>query len=114
MISTLTLYADVADRQPDGSLVLYDPSSGIPAEKLVYDFTKYPELRDCKKAVADAAAFWRGKLVSGQWWRWYTSFPDELKKTNIYTMRKSTNPNIGCGATQPSNIFGTHTNSGRD
>ena len=82
-----TLYADVADRQPDGSLVLYDPSNGIPAEKLVYDFARFPDLPSCKKSVADAEAFWRGKIVSGQWWRWYTSFPDDLQDTKDFASR---------------------------
>lgn len=79
-----TLYGDFAKLRADGNLELYDPTSGLPSDKLAYDFTKFPQLPGCKKSVEEAQSFWRGKLISGQWWRWYTSFPDELeRKTNF-------------------------------
>jgi len=56
-----TLYADVA-QQPDGILPLYDPESGIPADKLVYDFSQFPNLPGCENSHAEAQAFWRGQI----------------------------------------------------
>ena len=81
-----TLYAEVA-LQADRSLPLYDPNIGIPSEKLVYDFSQFSELPDCNLSGAHAEALWRGKLISGQWWRWYTGFPDELQKTKDFASR---------------------------
>src|SRR5215471_12127240 len=41
----------------------------------------------CEKSVAEAESFWHGKLISGQWWRSYTTFPDELQNRKDFTSR---------------------------
>lgn len=81
-----TLYGEVA-LQADGTLAHYDPDAGIPSDQLIYDFSKFPELPDCKQSVAQAEELWRGKLISGQWWRWYTSFPNDLEKKKEFATR---------------------------
>ncbi len=83
-----SLYADFAEREDDGSLRLYDPDSPIPPSKLVYDFTAYSSLPDCLETPAQAAGRWKGKLISGQWWRWYTTFPDELERSSGFQYRR--------------------------
>ena len=73
-----TLYADFV--QPhNGSLPLYDPDSPLPSGSLVYDFTPYRELPGCSHTALQAQEHWKGALISGQWWRWYTTYPDELE-----------------------------------
>lgn len=83
-----TLYADFAERRAEGSLEPYDPDSPIPASKLVYDFTPYSPLPGCGGTADEAANNWGGKLISGQWWRWYTTFPDELEEARDFAHRR--------------------------
>jgi hypothetical protein len=73
-----SMYGVVATPRSDGSLPLYDPSRPLPAESLVYHFGT-SELPGCSTSRQQAEAYWNGRLISGQWWRWYTTFPDDLQ-----------------------------------
>lgn len=74
-----TLYGEFGP-QPDGTLALYDPDAPVLAEEPVYDFSGCP-LPGCGLGAQAAADHWRSQLISGQWWRWYTTFPDDLENT---------------------------------
>jgi hypothetical protein len=73
-----SFYSDFASRTSAGNLVLYNPDAPNLARTPVYDFTPYLPLPGCSNQNS-AAANWAGKLISGQWWRWYTTFPSDLK-----------------------------------
>jgi len=83
-----SFYADFAKRRDDGSIVPYDPSHPLRADRLTYDFTRYAPFPGRCNTVQDAAAYWRGRLISGQWWRWYSTFPDELEKAGDFHWRR--------------------------
>ena len=72
-----TVYAEFAPRRPDGTIALYDPDR-FDASHLRYDFAPYAPLPGASRPVNQCSALWAGKLISGQWWRWYTTFPDDL------------------------------------
>lgn len=72
-----TLYAKFAAPRPDGTIPPYDENS-FDSTGLAYDFTGF-KLPHCDHGTNNAAAHWRGELISGQWWRWFTTFPDELQ-----------------------------------
>jgi hypothetical protein len=80
-----TVYAEFAPVRDDGSLRPYWP--GFDPSGITYDFSPY-DLPGCKKGVADAQALWNGKLISGQWWRWYSTFPDELQDADDFWTRR--------------------------
>ncbi|MCC7386753.1 MAG: transglutaminase family protein [Deltaproteobacteria bacterium] len=84
-----SMYGHFADRRgASGPLVLYDPARPPPRDRLVYDFTPF-ELPGCTSADARSAADrWQGKLISGQWWRWYTTYPDELQTKAELAIRR--------------------------
>lgn len=84
-----TLYADFAPcATPSSPLPLYDPASPLPASKIAYDFSPYAPLPGCNASVGAAAAMWKGKLISGQWWRWYSTFPSDLKERQDFPTRR--------------------------
>lgn len=59
---------------------LYDPDHpNIPAAAMVYNFDGLPR-PDSNVDATSAAVQWQGKLISGQWWRWYTTYPEKFKK----------------------------------
>jgi hypothetical protein len=77
-----SLYAHVID-PVGGRLPLYDPAAPIKPgarEDEVFDRTRF-SINNPRPALTESQtrSYWRGKLVSGQWWRWYTSYPDDLK-----------------------------------
>jgi hypothetical protein len=73
-----SLYAHCVPQGPDGLLPLYDPLSPPDPVHFVYDFSNLP-VPGCNQDVQAAADLWKGLLISGQWWRWYTTYPDELE-----------------------------------
>lgn len=74
-----TFYGEFADRVDPSTLVVYDPANPLPTSKLVYDFAPLAPLPGCSSSVDQAQATWKGRLISGQWWRWFTTFPNELE-----------------------------------
>jgi hypothetical protein len=83
-----TIYADFADRRQDSSLELYDPDHPLPSARLTYDFGPYAPLPGCAEQPGKVEAYWQGNLISGQWWRWYTTFPDELEASPTFKHRR--------------------------
>jgi Transglutaminase-like superfamily len=83
-----TVYADLGQKDASGGLVPYDPASPNLTASPAYDFSPYQPLAGCSETLAQAAADWNGKLISGQWWRWYTTFPDELKSSPDFAHRR--------------------------
>ncbi len=73
-----SLYAHCVPPGADGLLPLYNPASPPDPACFVYDFSNLP-IPGCTESVAAANDLWQGRLISGQWWRWYTSYPDELE-----------------------------------
>ena len=72
----------------NGRLVLYDPSHPLPPQDLVYGFFARLGLPDCKGDAAGAQDHWQGQLISGQWWRWYTTYPKQLEAADELRWRR--------------------------
>lgn len=77
-----TLYGEFGP-QANGTLATYDPDAPVLARPPVYDFSTCP-LPGCGLDAQSAAAHWNGQLISGQWWRWYSTFPDDLQGTDDF------------------------------
>jgi hypothetical protein len=73
-----SFYGHCVPPGPDGRLPLYDPAAPPDLSGVVYDFSNLP-VPDCAQGPREAADLWQGRLISGQWWRWYTAYPDELQ-----------------------------------
>lgn len=80
-----SVYADYGPRRADGSLEPYRPD--LPLGDLAHDFKPYAPLANTTKTTAEAEAQWKGKLISGQWWRFFTGFPDDLKNVPDFWRR---------------------------
>jgi len=82
-----TTYADFAIR--DGNaLRLYDPAAPSFAVEPSYDFAPYAHLPGCGGSLEGVAARWKGAVISGQWWRWFTSYPDDLQSKAELALRR--------------------------
>jgi hypothetical protein len=86
-----SLYAHVVE-PISGKLPLYIPAKPInPGSKqsAVFDRSRFsinngnPQLTE-----AQTRAYWRGKLISGQWWRWYTTYPNEIQTPQMLGPRR--------------------------
>jgi hypothetical protein len=80
-----SIYADHAPLEADGSLKPYRP--GIPLGSIAHDFKPYAPLPNTDKTTAEAEAQWKDQLISGQWRRFFTGFPDELKEAPDFWRR---------------------------
>lgn len=75
-----SLYGYLArNRVTNGRLPLYDPAQPLPAEEMDYSFLAHLDRPGCTGSPEAFETLWNGKLISGQWWRWYTTYPDELE-----------------------------------
>ncbi len=74
-----SLYGEFAE-VPEGELELYVPGKTELAREPAYDF-KGCDLPGCELNRKLAAKHWKGQIISGQWWRWYATFPDDLQGT---------------------------------
>lgn len=75
-----TLYGHFTEHQAtNGALPVYDPTHPLPPATLRYGFLAGAPLPHCEDPAASVDARWQGKLISGQWWRWYSTYPDELE-----------------------------------
>ena len=86
-----SLYAHV---QPatGGDLPLYDPARPVnPGSKqdAVFDRKKF-SINNAKPPLDEPAtrAFWKGKLISGQWWRNYSTYPDDIQSPTLLGPRR--------------------------
>jgi hypothetical protein len=78
-----TLYGHVI-APVGGKLPLYDPSQPVnPGNKqdAVFDRAKFSinNKNPLYKTDAETRAHWQGKLISGQWWRSFTTYPDDIQ-----------------------------------
>ena len=73
-----SLYGHFAKPKANGNIPVYQPSQPLPPEVLQYDFS-HLELPGCTGTTQSAEKIWDGKLISGQWWRWYTTYPSDIK-----------------------------------
>ncbi|MBZ5497445.1 MAG: hypothetical protein LAP85_13675 [Acidobacteriia bacterium] len=83
-----SFYADFAPAQGDGSIEPFDPMHPPPPDQLVYDFQSFIPLPGCQSTPGQAAAHWKGSLISGQWWRWFTTFPDDLETSPDFSWHR--------------------------
>lgn len=83
-------YADFGVRRPrTDALVPYDPTTKRLARTPTYDFSAYTPIPGTTKSAADAVRPWQGKIISGQWWRWYTTYPADLKGKAELALRRT-------------------------
>jgi hypothetical protein len=83
-----SFYAAFAPARSDGSIEPFDPAHPLPAEKLIYNLHPYAPLPGCESSPEQAADHWKGELISGQWWRWYSTFPDDLQNSPGFSWRR--------------------------
>ncbi|KAA0250602.1 MAG: hypothetical protein EDX89_22640 [Acidobacteria bacterium] len=69
-----------------GALPLWTPAAPPNTSGFAYDFSGFEEIPGCALGAVKehpdpvaAAAKWKGRLISGQWWRWYSTYPDDLE-----------------------------------
>jgi hypothetical protein len=67
----------------NGQLLPYNAAAPRLATTPSYDFQSC-SLPGCTLGAGAAAAHWSGQLISGQWWRGYTTFPDDLQRTTDF------------------------------
>ncbi len=67
------------DKLVQGKLPIYDPDQPLPPGELDYGFLQNEKRPEGGDDAAQFAERWRGKLISGQWWRWYTTYPSDLR-----------------------------------
>jgi hypothetical protein len=84
-----TLYGEFAPRRANGSIAPYNPARGVDGALLGYDFSKYAPIPGANDTPANCAQQWSGTLISGQWWRWFTTFPSELKNAAGFPRRRN-------------------------
>ena len=60
-----------------GSVPVYDKNKPLTIDN-GFIFDSY-ELPGCSLGQAAARAKWEHTLITGQWWRWYTGYPSDLK-----------------------------------
>ena len=77
----------------NGNIPVYDPSNPMSTANLSYDFSKLGDLPGCKlnecsPGAANAEAVWNGQLISGQWYRWYASIPDDIQYRADFCTRR--------------------------
>lgn len=72
-----SVYGHFVERKADGTLPIYDRS--VAFRSLDYRFLQNEPRPGSDDDDFTFAQRWQGKLISGQWWRWYTTYPSELK-----------------------------------
>jgi len=83
-----SFYADFAPTQADGSIEPFDPMHPPSPNQMVYDFRTYVPLPGCQSTPDLAAGHWKGNLISGQWWRWFTTFPKDLENAPDFSWHR--------------------------
>ena len=101
-----SLYGHFGPRR-DGRLVLYDPSQPLPPQDLVYDFFARLGLPGCKGSAGAAQNHWQGQLISGQWWRLYTTYPKALKGPHELRWRRCLPDQDKLAVDSPKNAHGS-------
>ena len=84
-----SMYAHFAYKSNSGRIEIYDPDNPpLAKEEINYDFSDLP-MPGANVDAQTAAKSWQGKLISGQWWRWYTTYPDKLQKPEKLQPRRN-------------------------
>ncbi|MFO0599720.1 MAG: transglutaminase-like domain-containing protein [Myxococcaceae bacterium] len=82
-----TLWAHPSVNAPQGGrLPLYDRATADFAA-LTWNFSQWGDRPGCDHTLQHAEDTWQGQLISGQWWRWFTTYPDELERPAELTPR---------------------------
>ena len=86
-----SLYAHVVS-PVSGALPLFDPAQGLDpgaSQDAVFDRARF-DINNAKPALTEAQTRtrWQGKLISGQWWRWYTTYPNDIQKQQELAPRR--------------------------
>lgn len=83
-------YADFAPRRRGSdAIVPYNPQTKRLARTPSYDFTRYTPIPGSNKSAEAAAKLWQGKIISGQWWRWFTTYPDDIQGAKELALRRT-------------------------
>jgi hypothetical protein len=72
----------------NGKIPIYDAARPRDFKDLNWDFSKWGGEPGSDVPEAGAEAKWQGQLISGQWWRWYTRYPSELKDPSELEKRR--------------------------
>ena len=83
-----SFYPDFGPKREDGSLLPFNPAQPPSMDQVAYDFSSYAPLPGCQSNPSQAASYWKGRNISGQWWRWYTTFPGDLKNAPDFFRRR--------------------------
>ncbi|HEY6967044.1 MAG TPA: transglutaminase domain-containing protein [Burkholderiales bacterium] len=92
--------------QRDGRLALYDPARPLPAQDLAYDFFGRLGMPGGTADAATAQDHWQGQLISGQWWRWFTTYPKALKSPEELRWRRCLPDHDRLAVDAPQNAHG--------
>jgi hypothetical protein len=88
-----TYYGYFAIDHVSKKIPVYNPGNPIIPSNLKYDFSTLGELpgcklSKCKPGAKNAEELWSGKLISGQWYRWYASIPNDIQKHKDFCTRR--------------------------
>ena len=72
-----SMYAHFAAHKTPNAIEIYDPAH-VPAidNGFIFDALDLP---GCTMSKQQAKARWGDKIISGQWWRWYTTYPNDIQ-----------------------------------
>lgn len=99
-----SMYGHYAPRKSGGNAIeIYDPNTPL-AINNDFVFDKF-ELPGCQQSQQQAKAQWSNKLISGQWWRWFTSYPDDIQTPQELAPRRCL-PDHDCLAVDSSSPHG--------
>jgi len=76
-----------------GHIPVYNPAKPLDPVRLKYDFKGLGDLKGCKLSTckpgtAKAEDLWNGKLISGQWWRFYAPIPNDIQDRPDFCTRR--------------------------
>lgn len=103
-----TVYGEFAPRDAAGRIALYDPKRPFDASGITYDFRPYAPIPGTKRSPEACAELWNGKLISGQWWRDYATFPDDLQYRGDLEVHRSLPDHDFLAVDQKSRRAGVH------
>jgi hypothetical protein len=83
-----TTYAEFAGSTAVG-IELYDPQSPFQPGATNYNFEPFAPIEGTSRTPAECAALWEGKIISGQWWRSYATFPNDLQRRSDLEVHRS-------------------------
>src|SRR5262249_51261919 len=86
-----SLYAHVVARGRE-PLPLYNPAQPInpgTAQDEVFDRSRFSINNDQPALTEEQTrAYWKGRLITGQWWRWFATYPNDIQKPSVLEPRR--------------------------